>query len=161
MPVVTLQQLVALPERLDKAAKAAFITQVRAAKDIARAEAARDVGADLRMSGVGRNGVKLGVRDSMRLASGRWTAKVWGTPPGVWAILSDGAAAHQIDRRRRRRRRDGRGAAPLAIGDELRVGPFSHPGSPAKGTWRRVRRRVEAETPTRWAADVLAAIRGG
>jgi hypothetical protein len=156
---LTLAQLRALPDRLERAAKSSFIDQVRAAKDTARLEAARSVGGDLRMSGIGRSGARLGVRDSARIRKGAWYAKVWGTPAGAWSIITDGAATHSIDRRRRRRRRDRRGPAPLNVAGRPRVGPVRHPGMDGYRTWHRVKAKVETETPPRWAADVLAAVR--
>src|SRR5262245_44014050 len=156
---VSLAQLAALPDRLEKAARASFLEQVKAAKATARLEGARVVGSDLRMSGIGRSGARLGVRDNMQLRRGSWYAKVWGTPAGAWAMITDGAAPHRIDRRRRKRRRDRRGPAPLNIAGRPRVGPVAHPGMSRFGTWTRVKAKVVKDTPPRWAADISKVFR--
>ena len=100
------------------------------------AEAAGDVGGDLRMSWSGRN-VRLGARYQVRKGP-RPQAVLTPRPAGIWSALSSGTAPHEITPRARRKGRGRRkgGATALTVGDGF-AASVQHPGTKGKRTWQR------------------------
>ena len=130
--------------------RSGIIRAARRVKDLADDEARRATG-DGTMSGFGRRGAKLRARDTITGSGAYVFCTVRGLPAGPWAILNDGANPHVI-RPRRRRGRGRRGA--LGVSGFGVYASVSHPGSRAKGTWRRVRTRAERVIPAMFADDV-------
>lgn len=133
-----------LPARaIDQAADAVL--------ELAADEARRATG-DGRLSGMGRRGPRLRAVARKRSSGRTTTAEIRGVPAGPWSILNSGAAAHVIRPRRR--------GAGVLVGASMRHpvrGPVRHPGSRAKGTWRRVVEQARRDVP-RVVADELAKV---
>lgn len=129
--------------------KAMMLAAVKSTKRIAAREATRDVGSDLRVSGLGRNGTKLILRDDLKAGSGQAEVTLTGAgSAGAWSLVSFGADPHVIGGTRAgrgRSRRGARGRARLVIGGNVRMGPVRHPGTRGKGTWGRVVAGVDRE----------------
>jgi hypothetical protein len=122
-----------------------------AVADVADAEARRATG-DGRMSGMGRRGPRLRTVQRIRTTSSGATAEVAGVPAGGWAILNTGARAHTL------------APAPgrVLAGPGMRhpvAGRIRHPGSPARGTWRRVVDQAGRIVPDLVADDVARVLR--
>lgn len=141
-----------LAREIEGIPKAMMLTAVKTVKRIAAEEAARAVGADLRMSGVGRRagGAKLALRDDLEVGSRQTIVRI--SAPrgsgGAWSIVTYGARGHEIGGARskgRGRSRKQIGRRRLVIGGNVRTGPVKHPGSRGKGTFERVVTRAQAE----------------
>lgn len=95
-----------------------------------------DSGGDLRLSGVGRNGAKIGVRVANRSSGLTSTAKV--SASGPLPLIDKRTKPHRVPRLRSRGRR--RVIAIPGIGVRAWA---NHPGTPGKDTWRRGRSKAE------------------
>lgn len=107
-----------------------------AAKTILLGELGSAVGSDLKLSGVGKSGVKLGVRYDVK---GRTNATALLKATGPWQLIERDTKPHTI-RPRSRRRKAGKKA--LAINGEVRASA-QHPGTRGKEPWAKGRRKVE------------------
>lgn len=122
---------------LEGANRQAVVAAANVYKASVLLQAAKDVGADRRMSNWGRKGVKLGAGYTVRESGAKTTAVLTPRPAGVWSALSTGTAPHDIypgANRPGRRRRAGKKA--LAFGGR-HAAKVSHPGASGKQTWQR------------------------
>lgn len=90
-------------------------------------EAARDLGTDLTMGNVGKNGLRVGVAYTV---TGPGKVYLHYRPTSLWAWLEEGTRRHDIPRRRKTSRgRDPKTVFLRAPGYDRPVrGPIKHPG---------------------------------
>lgn len=121
-------------------------------------EVARVTGGDRMLSGMG-NKARLTAQVIPRPSGGSASAVVQPYPKGQWAIVEEGAKQHLVGSRRsgsRRRLKEAFAARSLGglrdadfgfLGNPARgfaaTAPVVHPGSPARPSWVKGRRRAE------------------
>jgi hypothetical protein len=159
-----------------------MIAAAKAVKKVADIEAAKAVGHDQRLSGFGRR-AKLFARDDLDFEKAQAEVIIQAVPPGLWSILSFGAAPHVIGFGRSRgggnynptafnRRTGKRGSVNRRLrqpgapgrtkyGSAWRTGPVFHPGTSPKGTWQKVRRRSKPLVLKIFADALHEAVSGG
>lgn len=122
-----------------------MLAAVKAVKRVAEIEAMRVAGPDRRLSGMGRRG-RLTTFDDLDVAGAAAEATVHARPPGLWALVSYGAAPHVIGFGRSRGggnyRQAGRNRNKrLRIGGSWVTGPVYHPGTSGQNSWAKVKKR--------------------
>jgi hypothetical protein len=148
-----------------------MLAAVKVIKRVAEIEAAHAVGADRRLSHFARRG-RLSTRDDMDFEAASAEVSVYAVPPGMWALVSYGAAPHVIGFGRSNRRTGNysptRGGGALnrrlrqpGSDSGWRTGPVFHGGTGGKNTWAKVRKRSRPLVVKIFAAELHKAVAGG
>lgn len=117
-----------LAQAFDRLPRDGVLAASLVVKDDTQREMRRAVGSDLRMSGVGTRGARIGTTFNIK-GGNNPTSLVRAFGPAH--LVESGTKAHTITPRRRRGKR---GLAIPGVGVRARV---QHPGSPAKHPWRK------------------------
>ena len=146
------QQASGFQGRLQEAQRRAVGASALHVKKVVGASIAGAVGADMRMSGVGKKGVKVGVRYDV-LGFQNPTARVYATGP--LHLVERGTKAHRIPKQRGKRARKRLLVIP-GVGVRMWA---NHPGTSGKYPWRRGVAAAAPATPRIFKAEIHRALK--